>query len=568
MLDYLYPSTQRKIFVNRSRELAHIEHAEKQLLAEHPKNISLFGLRRIGKTLLIKESMHRILTRKQTVPVYMNLEEIVSSPDFFVVKYAGYLTYWLNGNGSNPADEYLELTSLISKAGKSGCKSLFDTVLLINTEFGKTFRDHNYLLNLAFNLPEKIAMELDIKMMIFLDEFQVLDILSSSPQVKNPFSLFRNAVQNQNNTAYVVAGSMVSKMEQILLSHKEPLFLQFDTTKLEYFTREDSYELAKKLITTDSGNGISKEILEEIYRHSRGHPFYTTALCERINFYVDEYEHKLNKELVTQAFLFELLSSGGRIHEFCRYMYDISLERARGYGMLKTVLLTLAEHDGLTLSETSQAIGRKPASTSKYLKWLVEVDLIRKKDNRYHFLDPVLCAWVGFTEKGIEIEEVPKKMVLDGLVSKLEEKYLRLSTELGVAKESQIREIMSGFKNQEIARRLFGLDGDTKIRLPEFDTISDYHSADGQIEIDVLAEGPENWAVEIKWKNKAATIKDVKRFFVKMEKIAEDMPKKKVYQLWFISKNGFTKSALGFCGTNAIMTSSKDDVEEIMKRTR
>ncbi len=254
--------------------------------------------------------------------------------------------------------------------------------------------------------------------------------------MKNPFSLFRNAVQNQNRTAYVVAGSMISKMEQILLSHKEPLFLQFDTTKLEYFTREDTYELAKKLITTDSDDGISKEVLEEIYRHSRGHPFYTTVLCERINLYIEEYEHKLNKELITQAFLFELLSSGGRIHEFCRYMYDTSLERARGYGMLKTVLLTLAEHDGLTLSETSRVIGRKPASTSKYLKWLVEVDLIRKKDNRYYFLDPVLCAWVGFTQKGIEIEEVPQKMVLDSLVSKLEEKYLRLSTELGVAKES------------------------------------------------------------------------------------------------------------------------------------
>ncbi|MCD4846110.1 MAG: hypothetical protein K8R25_16660 [Methanosarcinales archaeon] len=47
--------------------------------------------------------------------------------------------------------------------------------------------------------------------------------------------------------------------------------------------------------------------------------------------------------------------------------------------------------------------------------------------NRYYFLGPVLCAWVGFTQKGIEIEEVPQKMVLDSLVSKLEEKYLRLS---------------------------------------------------------------------------------------------------------------------------------------------
>ena len=78
---------------------------------------------------------------------------------------------------------------------------------------------------------------------------------------------------------------------------------------------------------------------------------------------------------------------------------------------------------------------------------------------------------------------------------------------------------------------MFGLEEDTNIKLPKFDTISDYHSADGQIEIDILAEGLENWAVEVKWKNKTSTIKDVKRFFVNMEKIAEDMPKRKAYQL-------------------------------------
>ena len=44
----------------------------------------------------------------------------------------------------------------------------------------------------------------------------------------------------------------------------------------------------------------------------------------------------------------------------------------------------------------------------------------------------------------------------------------------------------SGFENQEIDRQLFGLEEDTNIRLLEFDTISDYHIADGQIKIDII----------------------------------------------------------------------------------
>jgi|GEM_PF-6003759 len=81
---YFYPPDLRQQFVNRERELRQLEHYLDQLRRGQPTHVALFGLRRIGKTLLLKELIARLLEPgDDVIPIYMDLSESCGSPEHF-----------------------------------------------------------------------------------------------------------------------------------------------------------------------------------------------------------------------------------------------------------------------------------------------------------------------------------------------------------------------------------------------------------------------------------------------------------------------------------------------------
>src|SRR3990172_10785741 len=95
MLNF-YPLDQQTLFTNREYELAQLAHYRQALGAGPVEHMALFGLRRIGKTLLLKEFMRRTLDEAPGVaPVYMDFATLASSPENFAVGYVGQICYWL-----------------------------------------------------------------------------------------------------------------------------------------------------------------------------------------------------------------------------------------------------------------------------------------------------------------------------------------------------------------------------------------------------------------------------------------------------------------------------------------
>lgn len=92
--------------------------------------------------------------------------------------------------------------------------------------------------------------------------------------------------------------------------------------------------------------------------------------------------------------LIALMAPEGALAQWCRYCYELRLQRARGYGALKAILEILAEEEPLTLTEISLRLHRTPGSTKDYLSWLEDVDLIASRQKRYRFTDPLLRLWV------------------------------------------------------------------------------------------------------------------------------------------------------------------------------
>lgn len=550
-----YPSHLRALFTNRERELDLLLKATTSLADGHPRHLALFGLRRIGKTLLLLEHASRLLATPGPVrPVYMDFEELVTSPELFSRRYVGLVTFWALTQGAGDVDAFLTPTALLGGPA-AGLRSVAQTLAAL--EFARD--DGAAQLTLAFDFPEKLAQELDCQLLMLLDEFTELAVLANYPSVRRPLHVFRAAMQRHSRLGYVIAASAISAMQDLVQEGRSPLFLQFESVEVAHFSLDATEELVERILDGVPVPGVGRRL----HQLSGGHPFYIQAIATHLADQ-DRLLHELQPEDVSQAFVLATLSRTGQIYNYCRYLFDVSLRRARGYGILKAILHVLAEEDELTLSELARRIRKSAPATRGYLRALQEVDLVVESEGAYSYRDPVLRYWAAYATKGIEVDPIATGSALAPLVSDLESRLSRLSTELGVAKESQVREVLRRLAGQQVDGALLGASG--LVEVPAFAHVAPYRSPDGQIEIDALAEGEaepgrgsgKRWVVEVKWRAKAAGEREVAGLLKKAQLLDA--------QPWFISRSGFTPGACAFAAEHGMLISARADLDKLARQ--
>ena len=580
MLDYIYPEEEQRFFTDREHNLGLLA-LSKMLLAEGiRKHLALSGFRRIGKTVILKEFLRRHMLEETGTPgqvamAYLDLPRLAFTPEAFAAQYVGSILYWLlergdslaSGNSRGRIEPYFDPAFQLASLGRWGNQAVSEYLYAFNQELEKERPNQHLLLEMAFNWPEVWAQEVGGHVLLILDEFPELLALNNYPRIESIVALFRSVLQSQSRVCYVVAGSMLSLMQRIFLQSDSPLFVHFQLETVGPFGREDSQELARRRLAP-LAELPSPEVLAAIYQVTRGHPFYIYATAMRVVEMVSLLQKPLNPQTVQEAFVLETLGSTGRIYNLCRYVLEDSLQRARGETMPQAVLQVLArEPEGLSLTRLARALKRPSGAIRQVLNWLMEVDLVQQEEDKsYVFRDPVLQLWVAYYYAGLELTGMPRQKVLDQLVAELMEKYQRATSELGVAKESQVRELLLRFAGQEVDGGLLGLAG--LVRLPAFGQVAPYRSADGQAEVDALAEartepgrsGAERWAVEIKWRGRLAGVKEVGRLLAAARALAA--------RPWFISRAGFTPEAEAFARREGIMISDQAAIERLDKMLR
>jgi len=543
-------------FTNRVSELTTLALVADDLLAGRPRHVALFGLRRIGKTLICQEQMRRLRAGGKVIPVYLDLQDLASSPELFAQRYVGLSCFWVVDHGQGPADPYLNATDLL-QTNAAGLPVVTRTAAALINEMGKQKTDYATLLNIAFDFPQRLAEALGLPFMIFLDEFPELLTLGNFPGVGDPLKHFRAALQRQTRVAYVITGSAVSATERIVQDHQSPLFLQFRALELHPFTPEDTQVLTEKLV-----GRLSPAAQAAVHTYTFGHPFHITALAERVRELVAgdaaAGAEAVTSELVKQAFALEVLENRGQIYGYCRYLYDVSLQKARGYGVLKALLQILATEDGLALSEIASRLRRQASAAREYLRRLMEVDLLVERAGRYFYADPVFRYWVAQTTKGVALEGFPRHEELKTLVADLSERFARASTQLGRAKESEVRELLRKLAGRTVPGACLGQTD--SIPVPAFLRIEPYRSPDGQTEIDALAENGERWAVEVKWRQKRVGRGELEQLLSAATGLSA--------RAWCISQAGFAPDALTFAAEKAILTSGEADLAVLAKLAR
>lgn len=569
MLDYLYPVDERALFTDREHFLDLLELCATELQQKRRKHLALLGLRRIGKTLILKEFILRWLQRptppgaSPVIPVYMDLKRLGLSPESFAVEYVGAVLYWFLEKGEGRADDYTRLPALLRAASTLGNSRVLDTVLELDADLRQQPIPQRRLLELAFAFPETLAREMGVRFLICVDEFQDLSLLSNFPQVRDALDIFRSLLQTQSAVTYVAAGSAISLMEGIFHQARSPLFVHFRSERVGPFDRAESEELARKAL---AGEDLPLAAAQTLFEWTHGHPFYIYAVAERMREQILLAGRVAEPQLVREAFVLETLSSAGRIYNLCRYMIEESMGQARGQALLRLLLQILAEAESpLTLTEIAHRLRRPAGATRSLLNRLGAVDLVSQVNGTYDLPDPVLKIWLAYFHAGVELLTVPRREILEQLVADMTQRYQRISRELGLARESQVRELMTAFNGRQAPGRLFGQPTGSAgtMRLPLFTCVAPYQSPDSQVELDAIAEGPEPWLVEVKWRNRPMSRADIVAFATKARTVAGLLPSERPPTLWMISGGGFKPSALDYAANEGILVSGAQEIQEL-----
>jgi hypothetical protein len=563
MMDHIYPDEERRFFTDRERHLESLALSRSLLADGIRRHLALSGFRRVGKTVILKEYLRRHLLEGgdgQTVVAYLDIPRLALTPESFAVQYVGSILYWMvEGGAGGRMEPYWDPVFQLTTVGGWGDRRLSDYMVRFHQGLAKERPDHHMLLEMALNWPEIWAQALDRRVLVMLDEFPEILALNNYPQVESVVALFRAVLQSQWRVCYVVAGSALSLMERIFLRADSPLFVHFQLETVGPFGRNDSDDLAGQRLAS-VGPAVAPEVLAAVYQVTRGHPFYIYAVTMRVLEMAALLHRPLTPQTVQEAFVLETLSTTGRIHNLCRYVLEGALQRTRGETMPKAILRALArEGQSSTLTRLAQALKRPSGAIRQVLNWLMEVDLVEQRaDKSYVFRDPVLHLWVAYYYAGLELTGVPHQRVLDQLVAELMEKYQQATTELGIAKESQVPELLRHFGGQQVDGELFGFPGE--VRLPAFQRVEPYRSGDGQVEVDALCQGDESWAVEIKWRGRLAGVKELQRLLAAASTLAA--------RPWFISRAGFTPEAEALARQERMMISDQAQVDRLARMVR
>ncbi len=542
MLDYVYRPEEQAIFTGRDHELAQLE---RHLLGERPADLQLSGLRRIGKSMLIKEFIRRHCANPAILPVYISMEELSETPEDFAVKFIGWQLYWLYGKGETLPLPFLQLSTLVFQVPD---QPLLEALQPLLHELDRARPDRQRLLQEAFAFPSLMARVTGRRVLLFLDEFQEIGHLTNFTQAKNVLKLLRGAKDRSANVAWCISGSIISEMEAITHESRSPLFGQFSHLPLHPYTRNESEDLIRKFIP-EPDNRLSGLL----HHYSAGSPFYLVQLLRRINLFAGRGE-TLTENLIKRAFVAETLSPSGLIHAYCTYLYNISLQRAKGYGVLRAILDQIAMNDEpMNQSELARRLRMTQGAVRTNLKELERIGLLHQRERRYHYTDSVLRYWVAYVQHGVEAPEFPGERDMAAVMAELDRKYQQAATELGRSREEEMRGIMRRFAGQQVDGHIFGLAGD--VLLPCFTRVEPYRNVEGTVEIDAVGQGAESWALEVKWKGRAAGRKEIEAFRMKAASLGG--------RLWYVARGGFTQEARTYAAEIGMMLSSQADVERL-----
>ena len=338
---------------------------------EHGINVILISPRRMGKTYLIKKVISEIDNPMIKV-VYMDIYDCRSEYDFYN-RFAENIMKSL-GNKMEQVMENIKQFLVRVSPKISFCP---EPTSEFSISLGITPK--NYSPEEILNLPEKIAKEKGVRLVICIDEFQQIGEFPDSLDVQKRL---RGVWQHHQNVSYCFFGSKRHLMENIFQSRRMPFYMFGEMLHLECIPTEYWVPFICSRFEK-YGKYISEEFAKRICETVKNYSSYVQQLAWNV---MAETEKEVNEEC--------LLSGINALLQQCNSLFVQQTESLTTYQLNFIRLLCKGIHSGFTAQNITEdfPLGSK-SNIDRIKKSLIDKEIIYIEKQDVFLADCVFELW-------------------------------------------------------------------------------------------------------------------------------------------------------------------------------
>jgi len=343
-------------------------------------NYALIGPRRIGKTTILLK-VRRDLQRKGVTTVYIDLSVFRFSPYDFAQSVMSQITNAYAKDLGKIEKAQVTLGNLIKTLKK--LKKLSLTVepsvdetgqfsIQIRPELRET-EDNRSLFLLAFDYANEVSEKSGKRIVIIVDEFPSLIEFKRYSKLEAITELFRSVLENRENVEYVVSGSRIHFMKDVLGKGESPLFGHFVIMEIGPLSEKHAIELFMQTAE------CSRKEAESAWQLVGGHPYYLIMLAE----------NRKDGESLTETYERILTSSSGALNLYVNYILKEDLGSSTKEARLVRILraISLGKNRASQIAEQTRI---KLSSLPFYLQELEKYDLVKRNKGKYSLTDKIV----------------------------------------------------------------------------------------------------------------------------------------------------------------------------------
>ena len=342
---------------------------------ENGVNVILISPRRMGKTSLVKKVQNQISNPKIKV-VYMDIYDCRSEYDFYN-KFATTILKETSGKMELFLDNVKQfLTRISPKISFSPDPNMDYSVSL-----GITPKEYSpeYILN----LPERIASQMGIHIVVCIDEFQQIGTYEET----NVEALLRTKIQQCKQTMFIYAGSKRHLMSNMFHSSSKPFYQSAISMGLEPIPLSVYVDFAERLFE-ERGKHVSRQLVEQVYVMFDGCTWFVQMMMNEL-FALTGHDELCDVEKLEEARF--------NVIQLQEASYKDLLSRL---APKQKLLLQAIAKERLVKGITSSAFIKKynlssASSVQAALKPLLKNDIVTQNEDAYRVYDYFFSEWLA-----------------------------------------------------------------------------------------------------------------------------------------------------------------------------
>ena len=357
------------------------------LSAENIKmGYALVGVRRIGKTSILKEVVRRLNKGNDIIAVYFSMWDLVENTAF---EFCRQLTFAIIEAAKTKLSVKYKIQHLI----KVPAVKFFDFLKTIDFKISifedleislaagkKAQSDINTTIEKVFRFAETLSKDLDLRFVIMLDEFpSIMDLKNGTKLGPGIIRKIRTIQEDLTNTVLCVSGSIRRTMDIAVLSQSAAFYRQFIVRQIGPF----EISVVKDLMRKNLSCNIDEDAIQALYNFTKGIPFYVQFIGRSLD---KPSGDEINKKTVESAFDNFLAEEGDIL--FSEELKALSDKE-------KNIITAMAVHDLNTPKDICRVTEESSNVVSRYMAYFLDKGILNKQAKGYYeFADPVFLNWL------------------------------------------------------------------------------------------------------------------------------------------------------------------------------